>query len=125
VLTTVAWCILASGAITALGGVATFAAPRRVARAVFDVERVPDSMLFFVRHWGILIFAVGGLVVYAAYVPATRLPILSAAIVEKVCVGVLVWSGPVRPTKLMNLAAIGDALFSILYAVSLGFAGLG
>ena len=76
-------------------------------------------MVFLVRHWGVLIFVVGALIVYSAGAPAVRTPILMAAAVEKFAIGLLIFLGSVRRTNLMTAAAIGDGLFAILYVAYL------
>jgi len=85
----------------------------------FGVESPASSAVFFVRHWGVLIFAVAALIVYSAYAPATRTPILVAAAIEKIAMGLLVFFGPVKRTGPMTAIAILDGTFAILYVVYL------
>ena len=52
-------------------------------RTVFG-QSLSDSLgLIVARHWALLIFLVGGLLVYAAYRPEIRVPALIVAVVEK------------------------------------------
>jgi hypothetical protein len=76
-------------------------------------------MVFFVRHWGVLIFVVGALLVYSAGVPAVRTPVLIAAAVEKFALGLLIFLGPMRRRSVMTAAVIGDGLFAVLYVAYL------
>ena len=70
--------------------------------------------MFFVQHWGVLVFVVGCLIIYSAYAPAIRVPVLIAAAVEKFALGLLVFFGPVRRTSGMTTSAVVDAVFAIL-----------
>ena len=71
--------------------------------------------MFFVRHWGVLVFVVGCLIIYCAYAPAIRVPVLIAAVVEKFALGLLVFFGPVKRTSGMTTSAVVDGVFAILY----------
>jgi len=61
----------------------------------------------------------GALLVYSAGAPANRTPILVAAAVEKLALGLMIFVGPVRRTNIMTVLAIGDGLFAILYVAYL------
>lgn len=71
------------------------------------------------RHWGVLILAVGCLITYSAYDPAIRAPVLIAASAEKFAIGLLVFFGPVKRTNGMTVIAIMDGIFAILYVLYL------
>jgi hypothetical protein len=71
------------------------------------------------RHWGVLAFAVGCLIVYTAYDLAIRVPVLAAAVAEKFAMGLLVFFGPVKRTKEMTVTAIAEGIFAILQVVYL------
>src|ERR1700722_12347992 len=113
------WIIAASGVVTAVAGLTAVLAARPFFRFGFGVESPQSSMVFFVRHWGVLIFVVGALLVYSAGVPAVRTPVLIAAAVEKFAVGLLIFLGPMRRTSVMTAAVIGDGLFAVLYVAYL------
>jgi hypothetical protein len=86
---------------------------------MYGVENPASVAVFFVRHWGVLIFAVGCLIIYSAYAPAIRVPVLIAAAVEKFAIGLLVFFGPVKRTNGMTTTAVVDGVFAILYVVYL------
>jgi hypothetical protein len=75
--------------------------------------------MFFARHWGVLILAVGALVVCSAYVPAMRFPVLVAGSVEKAAIVAMIFFGPLKRTAMMTAIAAMDGLFTILYATYL------
>jgi hypothetical protein len=106
------WLILLSGIVTSVGGLAAFLSPGIFLRLTVGDQHQTKTTMFFVRHWGVLIFTVGA---YSAYVPAVRLPILAGASVEKFAVGLLVFFGRLTPTRLMTAVAIGDGILAILY----------
>ena len=115
----IGWILVASGIITGGAGLAAFLFPRLFVRLVCGVESSTDSLLFFVRHWGVLIVAVAALIVYSAYAPTVRAPVLAAAAIEKVAIGLLTFFGPVKRTTVMTAIAIGDGAFAILYVAYL------
>jgi hypothetical protein len=90
----IAWILIVSGIATAAGGFAACLLPQLVLEFVFGVKSGDGATIFFVRHWGALLFVVCALTVYCAYVPATRVPILTAAIVEKFVIVALIFLGP-------------------------------
>jgi len=109
------WIIAASGIITAVAGLTALLAPHLFLRLGFELESAPVSMVFIVRHWGVLLFVVGALIAYSIGTPEIRTPILLAAAVEKLAIGLLLFLGSVKRTRLMTAVALGDALFAILY----------
>ena len=113
------WILVVSGVITAGAGLVALLFPHLFLRLGFGVESPISSLVFFVRHWGVLIFAVGALIVYSAYVPTIRGPVLVAAAIEKFAIGFLAFFGPMKPTGAMTAMAIGDGAFAILYVAYL------
>ena len=115
----IGWILVVSGVITAGAGLAALLFPHLFLRLGFGVESPISSLVFFVRHWGVLIFVVGALIVYSAYAPTTRAPVLVAAAMEKFAIGLLTFFGPMKPTSAMTAIAIGDGAFAILYVAYL------
>jgi hypothetical protein len=115
----IGWVLIVSGLVTAGGGLVAFLFPHFQLRSTYGIES-PDSVaVFFVRHWGVLILAVGVLIIFSAYDPAIRVPILVAAVVEKFAIGLLVFFGPVKRTSGMTATAIVDGVFAIIYVIYL------
>ena len=71
----IGWILIISGIGTAAGGLAGLFLPRTTLRLVFGVDSADGVTMFFVRHWGALLFVVCALTVYSAYVPVSRPPI--------------------------------------------------
>ena len=115
----IGWILVVSGVITAGAGLAALFFPHLLLRLGFSVESPISSLVFFVRHWGVLIFVVGALIIYSAYAPEIRAPVLIAAAIEKFAIGLLTFFGPMKPTSAMTAIAIGDGAFAILYVVYL------
>lgn len=118
-VSSIGWILVASGVITAGGGLAALFFPHLFLRLGFGVENLASSAVFFVRHWGVLIFVVAGLIGYSAYAPATRTPVLIAAAIEKFAIGLVVFFGPMKRTNAMTAIAILDGIFAILYVAYL------
>lgn len=76
-------------------------------------------MIFFVRHWGALLFVICALTVYAGFFPASRGPILTAAAIEKVIIFALIFCGELKRTPLMAAIAIMDGLLAIVFTLYL------
>ena len=64
--------------------------------------------LALARHWGLLIFCVGVLLVYAASHPAIRGPAMVLAAIEKVVLGVGVLGTSLRKHLVASTIAAGD-----------------
>src|SRR5262245_28427117 len=111
--------LIASGLITAGAGLAALLFPHRLLRFGFEVESPPSSLVFFVRHWGALLLAVGALIVTSALAPALRAPVLAVAAMEKMAIVFLIFFGPMKRTPVMSAIALGDGAFAVLYVAYL------
>jgi hypothetical protein len=115
----IAWILVLSGVGSAVGGLAACLFPHPVLRLVFGADSTDGLTMFFVRHWGALLFVVCALTVYSAYVPATRVPILTAAAIEKFVIVVLIFFGPMKRTVAMTAIGIMDGILAILFVAYL------
>jgi hypothetical protein len=111
----IGWILSISGAVTALGGLFAAVAPRPFLQAVFGVPDAGVALTFFARHWGVLIFAIGALLVCAAYDPALRTAVLLAGAGEKLVIVAMIFFGKLQRTRLITVAAVADGVFAILY----------
>jgi hypothetical protein len=82
---------------------------------LLGIETTEPGIPLLVRHWGLLLFLVGALLVYSAFAPAIRVPVMIIAIVEKVVISAQLLFGLNPKTRLVTLAALFDAGCVILY----------
>src|SRR5262249_32461626 len=73
-----------------------FFAPLAVLRLIYGEAPTDGITVALARHWGLLIFCVGALLIYAAFYPSVRAPILVFAIIEKIGLGVCILGTSVR-----------------------------
>jgi hypothetical protein len=115
----IGWILIGSGVATAMGGLAACLFPQPVLQLVFGAKSNDGVTIFLVRHWGGLLFVVCALTVYSAYVPVTRIPILTAAVIEKFLIVVLILFGPAKRTAAMTAIAVMDGTLAILFVAYL------
>ena len=110
--------LLLTGLATS-GALVMFLAPTMTTRMLFG--RVSSNRLgiLIARHWGLLIFLVGALLVYAAFHPEIRVPVLIVAIVEKLAFALVVMVSPFRRCRTAFALALADASMAILYVMYL------
>ncbi len=110
--------LIVTGAIT-MGASAAVIVPVTILRLLFG-DRNPDSLTVLItRHWGLLVALIGGLLIYAGYHSEARLPIMIAAIAEKLAIGVLIFSTPLRQRVAAATVAGADTVMAVLYIVIL------
>ncbi|HXA47575.1 MAG TPA: hypothetical protein VNW52_08085 [Burkholderiaceae bacterium] len=109
-----------TGAITSLA-VLQFFFPARFLKLLNQIEIHEEAGLLFARHWGLLAFSLGALLIYAADHPQARNAIMLFVLIEKVGLVILVASHSKRPyTRGLRLTALFDTICSVLYAAYLG-----
>jgi|ERR1700722_15741171 hypothetical protein len=106
--------LIVTGAITAGAFVAVFA-PVTILRLLFGVTGPDRLTIMITRHWALLVGLVGGLLVSAGYQPEVRIPVMIAAVVEKLAIGVLVFAGPWRRRPGAAAVAGTDTVIALLY----------
>jgi hypothetical protein len=107
------WVLVVSGLATS-SMLLMAIAPRSAMRFNFgEVAEGPVANLI-ARSWGAMIFASGLMLIYAAYHPETRLPILLYSIVGKLGFIVLVFATPAFRARNAALLAAGDLLIVVL-----------
>ena len=55
------------------------------------------------------------LTIYSAYVPVSRVPILTASIIEKFAIVALIFFGPLKRTIAMTAVGVMDGVLAILF----------
>jgi hypothetical protein len=79
-----------------------------------------DAGRLFARHWGLVVFCIGALLVYAAKDPVANRPIIAAGLLQKLGLVALLlvnWSNPALQG--LHAVAVFDAVCVFLYAVYL------
>ena len=93
-----------------------FLLPSGVLRQIIGDDAGPIS-IGLLRHWGLLLFCVGALLVYAAFHPTVREPAIVLAAVEKLGFAACVFCTPVRQRWTVSIMAVADAAMVLLYAL--------
>lgn len=110
--------LIVTGALTATM-LAQFIAPSWVVQRTFGEKPPGVASTVLARHWGLLLFCVGALLVYAAFDPAIRRTAVVLASVEKAGFAACVLGTPLRQRPIALMMAIGDALMTAIYALYL------
>jgi len=91
-------------------------APRAAWQTVFGEEAQGAVAEFISRSWGVMIFAAGLLLIYAAWHPEARFPILLYAIVGKLSFTLQVFAMPRFHRRLAFALALADLVIISLLA---------
>ena len=111
--------LLVTGFVTMLP-LLQFLFPVAFLKLLNKIEIRDEAGLFFARHWGMMAFVVGGLLVYAAGHPEARLPIISAALIEKAALVLLIarsWNKPFGNGSAVTL--LFDGACCVIYGLYL------
>ena len=108
--------LLATGLLT-MGAIAISLFPKFGLKLLLAFETTEPSILLLARHWGLLLFLMGALLVYSAVAPEIRVPVLIVAIAEKVAAPLLLGLNP--RTRLATFAALFDTGCVVLYLLYL------
>jgi len=110
--------LVVTGALTA-SAIGLFIAPEWTIRRVYGDTLSGEAARGVVRHWGLLLFCVGTLLVSAAFHPVLRNPALVLGSVEKAGFVVCVFGTSLRHSRVASFAAIADAAMALLYVLYL------
>jgi hypothetical protein len=94
-----------------------FIAPRQVLARLYRIELTDEAGVLYARHWGLVVAAVGGLLMFAAAHPELRPAVVTAALVEKaglVLAFVLVRRRPFA--RGLRLVIVFDTACVLIYA---------
>lgn len=107
------WVLVISGLLTC-SMITMMLAPRFAMRSTFgEVAEGPVANLI-ARSWGAMIFATGLMLIYAAYHPEARLPILLYAIAGKLGFIVLALAEPRIRAKAMAVVLADSVMVALL-----------
>jgi len=110
--------LIVTGAITAIALLVSIA-PASVLGMIFGEAPTDKVGLAVARHWGLLIFLVGALLVYAAFHPPVRGPAMVVAVIEKAVLGLGVFGTSLRSHPAAAAIAAGDSLIALIYVLYL------
>lgn len=113
--------LVVTGLATALA-IVLCVAPRRMLRLAFGFETPQPATLLMASHWGLLIFLIGALLVYAAFHPCVRVPSMVIGTVEKLFFAGLIFFGNMPITAPAKALAVGDTGIAVIFLMY--FAGL-
>jgi hypothetical protein len=110
--------LIITGAATAIALI-QFMAPSLVLRVIYGEAPTNAVSLALARHWGLLIFCVGVLLIYAAIHPPVRDPAMVFAATEKIALGTGVLGTSLRKHAVAAAIAAGDSLIALVYILYL------
>jgi hypothetical protein len=99
--------------------IAAFFAPATLLNQLFADAPSDAVSLAITRHWALLVFCFGALLVYAAYHPGVRKPVLVVTIIEKIALVLGLLLLPLTLQSGAYVVAGSDATFSALYLLYL------
>lgn len=105
--------LVVTGVYTA-GALLQLFAPRTSLAMIFGVRTDESFTLLLARHWGLLAALVGGLLVYSAFHPEVRAPVVVVAAVEKLVLAGLVFFGGWKRTPVAARTAVIDVVIAVL-----------
>jgi hypothetical protein len=110
--------LIVTGALTAIT-LLQFIAPAQVLRMIFGEAPTDEVSLAVARHWGLLVFLVGALLIYAAFHAPIRAPAMVVALIEKAALGVGVLGTSLRTHPVAAAIAAGDSFVALVYVLYL------
>jgi hypothetical protein len=110
--------LLLTGLATS-GALVMCLAPTLALKTLFGKASSDAVSLLIARHWGLLIFLVGALLIYAAYHAEIRVSALVLASAEKTAFALGVFASPLRRCRMAFVAALADAGMAALYLIYL------
>jgi len=106
--------LIVTGAVTATA-LLQFIAAAPVLRMIFGEAPTDKVGLAVARHWGLLTFLIGALLIYAAFQSSVRGPVMVVAVIEKAALALGIFSSSLRSHPVAASAAAGDSLIAIIY----------
>ena len=110
--------LIVTGALTATM-LAQFVAPSWMVRHAFGEAPSGPASMALARHWGLLLFCVGALLVYSAFYRPLREPAVVLALVEKAGFVACVFATSLRQRPMASIMAAGDAVMVLVYVLYL------
>jgi len=86
---------------------------------IFGEAPTDEVSLAAARHWGLLVFLVGALLIYAAFHASLRGPAMVVAAIEKAALGLGVFGTSLRTHPAASAIAAGDSFIALIYVLYL------
>ena len=113
------WIMLGSGVLTCTMVYAAIA-PQAMLGSTFGETLEGPLADLVVRNWGVLIFLVGGMLIYGAFTPAVRTLVLTVAATSKIVFIALVLSHGSRYIRSQAaISIVGDSFMVLLFTAYL------
>jgi len=106
--------LIITGAATAMALIQSIA-PSQILRMIYGEAPTDALSLGLARHWGLLVFCVGVLLIYAAFHASARDPAMVFAAIEKVALGAGVLGSSLRRHAVAAAIAASDSLIAVVY----------
>jgi hypothetical protein len=110
--------LIVTGAVTAIALLQSIA-PTPVLRMIYGEAPTDKVGLAVARHWGLLTFLIGALLIYAAFHPSVRGPVMVVGVIEKAALGAGIFGTSLRSHPAAASAAAGDSLIALIYVLYL------
>jgi hypothetical protein len=110
--------LIVTGAVTAIA-LLQFIAPTPVLRMIYGEAPTDKVGLAVARHWGLLTFLIGALLIYVAFHPSVRGPVMVVAVIEKAALGIGIFGTSLRSHPAAASAAAADSLIALIYVLYL------
>ena len=119
IVTNMKWIMVVSGALTCTMLYAAIA-PEAALRSTFGETLEGPLVDVVVRNWGALIAIVGGMLIYGAFHPPSRPPILMIATLGKVAfIGLVLAQGARYLSHQAGVAVVVDSVMVVLFVAYL------
>ncbi len=110
--------LIITGATTAMA-LAQFIAPASISRIICGTAPTDVVGITLARHWGLLVFLVGVLLIYAAFHPEVREPVMVVAGIEKIAFSLGIFGTSLRRHPIAAGIAATDTLIPLVYVLYL------
>jgi hypothetical protein len=112
--TYIRWLLIITGVFTA-ASVGVFLQPVKQVAIIYGENLTGTAVTMLVRHWGLLITGTGVLIIFAAFNPPLRIPMMVLGVVEKIVLAGSILATPLRKRPIPGAIAALDLLIALLY----------
>ena len=112
--TYIRWLLIITGVFTA-ASVGVFLQPVKQVAIIYGENLTGTAVTMLVRHWGLLITGTGVLIIFSAFNPPLRIPMMVLGVVEKIMLAGSILATPLRKRPIPAAIAALDLLIALLY----------